>query len=879
MKPSRKSAIFSTDHVKRKKQRRRNHVTRILLTIPLIGLMGIASSGPAESKQATKETPRTQIQDERYPTGSALPRAQYVKADPSLKQFEKKVDLSDAATIASQVGRLLRSSLPEGYSLEPGVATRIMAGVGNSLTRSPILGKAPVKSAAPKTIEDLYAIFGQVQMEELQKVATPEELEELIRVLADIHSKKAGLTEQPVSRSLEKWVVTFALQYKRVRLARFSSLLAIIGADGRFLYTRHRNIPDEIDATTPEVEAGQALRVGIKHAEKVFGKDKVVYSEPEVEIWVDGENHGHLAWTFTMSSDSPTGPKSRRYWISAARKPEILDWESRVYATHFGAVTGTAWATTTFEPTASVSLENLQVTRSGSDQVVTGFDGQYGFPAGSGSAQIEATLAGPYSSVVDVSTVPEMARTKTGTPADPLDLNFGASGEFETAQVTAFYWTNRAYHLASEILLPTDLPNLQARVNRGDHCMAWWVPTWSIYPDGIYFSRAGSGQWNCPNTAYSDIIIHEYGHGVDDKKGGLMDDAYSEGFADAMVILETRQPCFGRDFRLGVGTGLPTDLPNLQARVNRGDHCMAWWVPTWSIYPDGIYFSRAGSGQWNCPNTAYSDIIIHEYGHGVDDKKGGLMDDAYSEGFADAMVILETRQPCFGRDFRLGVGTCERLATSPVLWPCSTNPWPFGCKAWVMGRIYQGFTWELIQNLKNTFSEDGAYSIAKKLILAAAVANPADIPDAVLLSFIADDDDGNLANGTPHFRELAAAADSRNIPRPPDPPSADLAYVWANQPTATQYNPDPIFSYNPSGGPITVVRFGFWYVVFFENLTTYGSVGGHAQVTPLGPAHSCQTPLWGPSVWGPLSGFAVLVGCWDAAGNPVNSAFNLTAGY
>ena len=44
--------------------------------------------------------------------------------------------------------------------------------------------------------------------------------------------------------------------------------------------------------------------------------------------------------------------------------------------------------------------------------------------------------------------------------------------------------------------------------------------------------------------------------------------------------------------------------------------------------------------------------------------------------------------------------------------------------------------------------------------------------DAVRLSFIVDDNDGNLTNGTPHFRALANAADSRKIPRIPDPPVA-----------------------------------------------------------------------------------------------------------
>ena len=126
-----------------------------------------------------------------------------------------------------------------------------------------------------------------------------------------------------------------------------------------------------------------------------------------------------------------------------------------------------------------------------------------------------------------------MQVSKTGTESNPTDLNFGASGEFPTAQVSAFYWTNFAQDLARDILAPADLPALPTRVNINDFCNAFWNGS------SINFFRAG-GQ--CPNTAYSDVVLHEYGHGVDHRKGGIIDGGYSEGFGDAMAILGTRQP-------------------------------------------------------------------------------------------------------------------------------------------------------------------------------------------------------------------------------------------------------------------------------------------------------------------------------------------------
>jgi len=163
-----------------------------------------------------------------------------------------------------------------------------------------------------------------------------------------------------------------------------------------------------------------------------------------------------------------------------------------------------------------------------------------------------------------------------------------------------------------------------------------------------------------------------------------------------------------------------------------------------------------------CPNTAYSDVIVHEYGHAVDHWRGEIDDAPYSEGFSDAMAILLTRQPCFGRAF-FGEGTCYREANAVDMWPPSIIR--EGNHA--QGKRYAQFVWQLVQQLRKTLTEDTSFRLAQHLVLAAAASDPSGIPDAVKLSFIADDNDGDLTNGTPHCKELAAAANSRTIPLPP----------------------------------------------------------------------------------------------------------------
>jgi len=300
-----------------------------------------------------------------------------------------------------------------------------------------------------------------------------------------------------------------------------------------------------------------------------------------------------------------------------------------------------------------------------------------------------------------------------------------------------------------------------------------------------------------------------------------------------------------------------TDLVALPTNVNINSSCNAFWNGS------SINFFRAGGG---CPNTAYSDVILHEYGHGIDSSKGGILDGGYSEGFGDSMAILGTRQSCVGRDF-FGAGTCLRPATDVDLWP----PPPFSDVHFI-GKRYMQFVWQLVQELKKNNSEDESFQIAAHLDLAEAAANPISIPDAVRLSFIADDDDGDLSNGTPHCTELAAAADSRNIPRPPCPPKK-MAYAWANSPSAASYTPSVAYSYNSAGGPITITRSGQGtYAVRFAGFGGNGIVGGNVQLTPYGPGHEhCRVHNW--SSGGP--DFIVNVTCSNTLGVADDTRFTV----
>ena len=574
--------------------------------IPLLVIGTIAVPAVAQPQQIqSNASPLIDQPAENMPNGSDWPQPTYERASSSAAlQSRTRVPLT-AATVGFGAGALVQPELPSGLVLGGPQTTRV-------------------------ELEPVSSVAGA------QAQATP------------------GGSVQPGTPTLSrnKFFITYPLAYNGVPLAKQSEVLAVVSEDGNLLYTRHRNLPQLVDATQPTVQPESAVELVRQETQPAMGSEQPQIAPPRLEVWVDPQLAGHLAWRVEIMSPALVNPVARRYWVSATGDPQVLRWESMIHHTHKGSTTGMLWSASPLGATENRPLHGLQVTRSTGGTAITSESGSYAFATGAGPANLQASLTGPYA-VVENQAGPTLQATGSGSPGTPIELNYGASDEAGLAQVSAFYWINKAFDRTRSILGATDLARVPVRVNIASTCNAFWH------------------------------------------------------------------------------TGNKT-----------------------------LNFFRAGGG---CPNTAYADVALHEYGHGVDDYKGGILDGGYSEGFGDAIGLIETRQPCLGRDF-FGAGTCLRPATDLIMWP----PGP-GDGVHSIGRRYAGFTWELIQQLRNCYSDDEAFDIAARLVLAAAAGNPSNIPDAVRLSFIADDNDNDLTNGSPHFRELAAAADSRNIPRPAEP--------------------------------------------------------------------------------------------------------------
>ncbi|MBM4063125.1 MAG: hypothetical protein FJ265_18815 [Planctomycetes bacterium] len=203
---------------------------------------------------------------------------------------------------------------------------------------------------------------------------------------------------------------------------------------------------------------------------------------------------------------------------------------------------------------------------------------------------------------------------------------------------------------------------------------------------------------------------------------------------------------------LGNSTQLAT-ASNITPRVNIASTCNAYYTN------NTINFYNAGGG---CANTAFSTVISHEWGHGLDDRYGGISNstgDGLSEGWSDIIGMYIVDSPMLGSGFQTA-GVALRRGDNTLLYPQT------GAPVHTAGQTWMGFAWRYRENLRAAFGTAQAIAISDDTVIGSIVANAWNQPAAVEQVFIADDDDGNLANGTPHYAQLSAAAIAKNLPYP-----------------------------------------------------------------------------------------------------------------
>jgi subtilisin-like proprotein convertase family protein len=231
----------------------------------------------------------------------------------------------------------------------------------------------------------------------------------------------------------------------------------------------------------------------------------------------------------------------------------------------------------------------------------------------------------------------------------------------------------------------------------------------------------------------------------------------------------------------------------LTDNVNLNQTCNAYWNGT------SVNFFKSGGG---CRNTGeIAGVFLHEWGHGLDSNDGGGSDNP-GEAYADITAIMSTHVSCVGRGFDMtsncggygdaclnctgirdqdwnqhnshapatpsgflttfcpgGAGPCgkevhcESYVGAETLWDLATRDFP-------ASGLDLASSWQIADKLwyKSRLGSGGnAYNCALPNSDGCAATSWFSKLRAI------DDDDGNLANGTPHAAAIFAAFNRHKI--------------------------------------------------------------------------------------------------------------------
>lgn len=174
----------------------------------------------------------------------------------------------------------------------------------------------------------------------------------------------------------------------------------------------------------------------------------------------------------------------------------------------------------------------------------------------------------------------------------------------------------------------------------------------------------------------------------------------------------------------------------LIANANLGRSCNAHW--------DGTTINFYSSGN-NCANTGLiSDVVYHEWGHGLDAHTGGIEDGALSEGFGDIMSLIFTHSNILGIGFRTD-GSEVRDLEPDRIYPDDANQ-----EVHAEGLIIASTFWDLWKALLAEHGEEIADELLARYSfnMIVAASRYTDVYEALK---VIDDNDGNLGNGTPNL--------------------------------------------------------------------------------------------------------------------------------
>jgi len=235
---------------------------------------------------------------------------------------------------------------------------------------------------------------------------------------------------------------------------------------------------------------------------------------------------------------------------------------------------------------------------------------------------------------------------------------------------------------------------------------------------GLHYQFNSDGLWN--ETATVNVFHHvQKAYRYFTSRGGVAD-------------LETRQ---------------------IRADVNRNEtQCNARHIASAPNLSTLEFFQE----DTNCVNSAYSTVIAHEYGHYVVEARG-LGQGAFGEGYSDSLAMLLYDTPGVGYDFLKDGDYLRHPQSEDVRYPCSGG-------IYTCGSVLSALFWDL--RLSMGLEAARQLHVDWTRITMGGLAANAAHPHTIVELLLADDDDGDITNGTPNWNAICQAAQKRNLPCP-----------------------------------------------------------------------------------------------------------------
>jgi hypothetical protein len=207
-----------------------------------------------------------------------------------------------------------------------------------------------------------------------------------------------------------------------------------------------------------------------------------------------------------------------------------------------------------------------------------------------------------------------------------------------------------------------------------------------------------------------------------------------------------------RDWAEGVAPEVYMSIAEIRSNVNEDGACNAY-------FNGDVTFYRAGSG---CNNTALiADVNYHEWGHGFHyySIQSGGYDGSLGEGAADVISFTLTGDPEVGPGFFTNGAGIREHETNKVYPEDYVNDDSY---VHSNGLIFGGAMWDLWQILQAELGEEEGTHQMEQIFSGLLKGGP-DVESSYYEAIVADDDDGDLGNGTPNYCAINEAFDQHGL--------------------------------------------------------------------------------------------------------------------